>query len=805
MELFISPTGNDAASGSQSAPWKTLSRLSSTVLDAGTVVRLQRGGVWNEQLRLTGKSGFADGRIVIGSYGSGPLPLIDVSGPMKNWGSGWSLFGGNVWSHDCSVNPGRMYTAVNSGPLVEGGSAYSLDDLKMGMQTDWTDNGIDTLPRNWRTIFPKDPLWFWDAKNTVYVRAPLNPADYFSQIIISNTNDHACQITLSNFLTLQDLKLMGGERGMDIDASQSIVLDNCDIGERANVEAILIEGRSHNGEIKNCIIDRKFGMIDYFEYGGGVRLDGSGNRMVGNGRNCIGLASANDWNIHHNIVSGWCHDGIIAFPPSGEECKRNRVHHNTLNNTTIYGRALCFQQDWGNPEACSDNEFSYNIVNGSTVGIRMVGARNKAYYNIVHGIRWKPYKANGHSSGFSKNLYQGPGGSLSDYFLPAYECELVNNTFFDCDADGVCYFGGHVSGKIINNLIVNTGLVKDPHLAYDDAAAQQNGHSDGTFNAGLSVWTKAAGTPGNKAIIKNNIVVVDDGRGFTFHQDSWANSPNRLTGEQFDNVANGNSDFVTGGNQSKTLQEIRMNFSDGSLGDGSAAIGAGIPTAYKTDIYGKTVGSNPSVGAVEGSSIAPPPPPPPPPPVVPPIMMALPMVFPAPAGGGSFPIKVTNIGGGTLSWETVDHVPWIVSDSDTEGQITLQVAPNLGPARVGPVTINSNASNTPIILAVNQAAVVSVDPLPILIAPTAVFVGESAGSVHLSITNAGGGSLVYSLIATLPWMHAAVSLDGLDVSWDVNSGTTARAGVVLIKSNAKNPLASIAIIQAVPFETRIVQ
>lgn len=56
-EWFVDATkGDDGASGSKSAPWKTLGRLKRANLGAGDVVRLRCGSVWRETLQIDGRA-----------------------------------------------------------------------------------------------------------------------------------------------------------------------------------------------------------------------------------------------------------------------------------------------------------------------------------------------------------------------------------------------------------------------------------------------------------------------------------------------------------------------------------------------------------------------------------------------------------------------------------------------------------------------------------------------------------------------------------------------------------------------------
>lgn len=68
--------GNDANAGtSASHAWKTLAKINSVTLAAGDSVLFARGGVWNGAFAPAG-SGSAEKPVIIGSFGSGPKPII---------------------------------------------------------------------------------------------------------------------------------------------------------------------------------------------------------------------------------------------------------------------------------------------------------------------------------------------------------------------------------------------------------------------------------------------------------------------------------------------------------------------------------------------------------------------------------------------------------------------------------------------------------------------------------------------------------------------------------------------------------
>jgi hypothetical protein len=76
-----SVNGDDANAGTQSAPWKTLSKANGTVFQAGDKLLFKAGCTWVGQLNPKG-SGTASSPIVVDQYGSGPKPIINGNGSL---------------------------------------------------------------------------------------------------------------------------------------------------------------------------------------------------------------------------------------------------------------------------------------------------------------------------------------------------------------------------------------------------------------------------------------------------------------------------------------------------------------------------------------------------------------------------------------------------------------------------------------------------------------------------------------------------------------------------------------------------
>ncbi len=92
---YISPTGNDANSGtSEAQAWQTLDRLAQVqyALQPGDKVLLKRGGIYRGTLPVS-SSGTAGAQVLFGAYGNGAKPIVAGSDLPGNW----VVHQGNIW------------------------------------------------------------------------------------------------------------------------------------------------------------------------------------------------------------------------------------------------------------------------------------------------------------------------------------------------------------------------------------------------------------------------------------------------------------------------------------------------------------------------------------------------------------------------------------------------------------------------------------------------------------------------------------------------------------------------------------
>ena len=109
---YISPTGNDANSGtSQAQAWRTIARLNQSLFafQPGDQVLFQRGATFRGRITF-GSSGTTNSPIIIGAYGTGAQPIISGSDVV----TGWTVHQGNIWKAPVATPVKHLSTTGSS-------------------------------------------------------------------------------------------------------------------------------------------------------------------------------------------------------------------------------------------------------------------------------------------------------------------------------------------------------------------------------------------------------------------------------------------------------------------------------------------------------------------------------------------------------------------------------------------------------------------------------------------------------------------------------------------------------------------
>jgi hypothetical protein len=178
---YVSNSGNDSHNGTSTlTAWRTVAKINSTTLTAGTSVCFQRTNTWREML-IPGQSGTALNAIVFGAYGTGANPLINGSDLII----GMTISTPNVYTKTVTTQPYQLF--ING---VRG-------SLKTGVGGLTTNND-----------------WYW-AANTLYLYSPINPS---GKTIEASARFYGVHITGKNYITVQDIDVTKAN-GIDADVS----------------------------------------------------------------------------------------------------------------------------------------------------------------------------------------------------------------------------------------------------------------------------------------------------------------------------------------------------------------------------------------------------------------------------------------------------------------------------------------------------------------------------------------------------------------------------------------------------------
>lgn len=196
-----SSSGSDSNNGtSQSAPWKTFSatgnHVNSGSFNAGDVIYLKRGDVWNEQL-IPPSSGASGNPIQFDAYGTGAAPVITAGAPISFVSGSWTPISGNVWKATVSTGVSAA-TAIDT---VQFGNIYGRHQPYSGSCTSTVVSKYD-----WCVVWPN-----------VYVYSPagVNPVTTYAAdgmvvpYVDSTTGLAMISVDSRNWLTFQHIKVQG--------------------------------------------------------------------------------------------------------------------------------------------------------------------------------------------------------------------------------------------------------------------------------------------------------------------------------------------------------------------------------------------------------------------------------------------------------------------------------------------------------------------------------------------------------------------------------------------------------------------
>lgn len=174
---YVSPGGDDAASGTSGHSWKTLAKVNSFKFAPGDTILLMRNHIWREQLTIS-SSGAPDRPITYGCFGKGNPPLISGADQVTNW----SAAGDGVYRADFAMQPANLYGGYN------------------GLEV------IPLQPQASAAAVAKTPgSWFYDAPAKQIVLRLANGSDPNGREINAAVRKFGVLSEGHSFVTVQDL------------------------------------------------------------------------------------------------------------------------------------------------------------------------------------------------------------------------------------------------------------------------------------------------------------------------------------------------------------------------------------------------------------------------------------------------------------------------------------------------------------------------------------------------------------------------------------------------------------------------
>ncbi|HEX9957326.1 MAG TPA: right-handed parallel beta-helix repeat-containing protein, partial [Fibrella sp.] len=160
---YIANSGSDGNNGrSAGAPFQTIAKINSLVLQPGDQVLFQRNDTFRGNLQIR-QSGTSAQPIVLDAYGSGNKPIVAGSVPVTNW----TRLGNNVWQASCPSCGDRVTGLYDANSALPLGRYPNLDAANKGyltvqshvgrvqltgqqtFSTDWTKGEVVFRPVQW--------------------------------------------------------------------------------------------------------------------------------------------------------------------------------------------------------------------------------------------------------------------------------------------------------------------------------------------------------------------------------------------------------------------------------------------------------------------------------------------------------------------------------------------------------------------------------------------------------------------------------------------------------------------------------
>jgi len=461
---YIKNGGNDLLAGtSDSTAWESISKVNSFSFSAGDNIFFKKGDTFIGTL-TPASSGTSSSYITFGAYGIGDDPIITPNAVVT--GLTWTVHSGSIYkTTGIGYNPGNILIngttkicKINDRWMTEINSNYGgftpLELLALAENYTFSKNGQNVY--FWDGL---DALYCYDATTgTTYLRfrGGGNPND--STFAIAAENSSAVYIYAKRYIIIQNLQLIGGQYGVDLnqvnyDGNENIIIENCHI-ESSNGKVYI-----HNGS-KGIVIRNNTMTNNYLSsYTPGAWADGTEyihgvhRHLYEFGKQRIGTGDSGDADqavfhaggprdnitVHDNIITN-CINGIWQ---SGSN---NHAYNNYIEGTSsiaiYFGEGAINASAYDNYIVNSNIPFRFGYVDNTTYP----GRTNYVYRNKIYIP----------DAGELIYIHYGPSRGVSTTQAYFYHNSIICKTGLECSY----YAGDHAEGTgfmFVNNIISVSG------------------------------------------------------------------------------------------------------------------------------------------------------------------------------------------------------------------------------------------------------------------------------------------------------------------------------------------------------------
>ena len=431
-KYYVSNTGNDASTGTSTATaWKTVAKVNSKTLVAGDEISFMKGGVWREQLKISG-SGISGRPIVFSSYGTGNSPIITGADKVAVFSGG----GGGIWdatgittepkvvlinrSLGKKVASRAACTSTNNWYWTGGKlSVYSSGNPSGLVEAGLRPRVVDTQGKNYLTF---SGLTF-ECSN--------NDGSYMVYTATANATEIKFYNSVFQYSAGYGLQFNGTS------STTSCVVDGCNI--RYNWKDGIYVQKDGDITINNCRV-----------YSNGLKNTSDHNGIFG----WLGGVKITNCDIYDNGRWNILSHGIYQYLTSGPVTITNCTIHDQPNGSGVRLRG---SGTITNCKIYNNSYAGFNLNTNETYNVNYTINSNLVYGNKVYGIMQGSYKGSGTVKiSVNNNTFYNNGSDATIMIVPVVQGLVIKNNILH----------GASTGGLLVSITNSTGMVHSNNQYY---------------------------------------------------------------------------------------------------------------------------------------------------------------------------------------------------------------------------------------------------------------------------------------------------------------------------------------------------